>query len=291
MNRHLTSLFVAAVLLVAWAGEAAAQQQYIEGARPTGMAGAYTAVGTGPSGIFHNPAGIATARMYAMSGTYAYTPTNNILNASVVDSQTNPKLSAGAAYSYLFAHEKGEDPSGHDIRLALAVPILPNIMSIGLGGRYAILKQGDSELARGFTMDAGLLFQIVEQFQIGVAAQNLIDICEQQVRCRGITPMTLAGGLAYGKSTAFRLSGDVELDLDTEADDINFRYELGGEYMIAGSFPVRLGYQHREIGRTNHLTGGFGWRENRFGLDASTNVNLNDPSEFTISTSFAFFFN
>ena len=297
MQRHILAVLAAALLLVGVTSPAYAQQtdlpsmQYAEGSRPTGMAGAYTAVATGPSGLFHNPAGIATARMYAIGATYEYTPFGNVLNASVVDSQTNPKLSAGAAYSYLIGHDN-EGVSGHDIRLGLAVPIMPETISVGIGGRYAILKEGDSELARGFTLDAGLLFQIIEQFHAGVTAKNILDICNQPVRCRGVMPFAIAAGVSYGsESTPFRFSGDVGLDINSEADDVNFQYEVGGEYMIAGAVPVRLGYQYRELDTSNHLTAGFGWRKSRFGIDASTNLNLNDLSSFTISSSINLYFN
>lgn len=289
MKRYVLSALVAAATLLGLAGDAAAQQ-YVDGARATGMANAFNALSTGPPGMYHNPAGLATARMYAVSGTYEYTPQGNVLNASIIDSKTNPKLAAEAGYSYLIGHDDTEDPSGHDIRLGLAIPALPNKISVGLGGRYLILNQDGTEFARGFTMDAGILFQIVETFHAGLVARNLLDVC-QQPRCRGVTPRTLGAGVAYGRSTPLNISGDFEVDLNSEADAINFRGEVGAEYMVAGKFPIRAGYNYRTISESHHLDAGFGWRESKFGLDIGSDFNLQDISDLTVSASFSVYFN
>jgi len=289
MKRQILSVLVAAATLIAVAGDAAAQQ-YVDGARPTGMAGAYTAIGTGPTGMYHNPAGIATARMYAVSGTYEYTPAGNVLNASIVDSKTNPKLAAEAGYSYLIAHDDTEKPSGHDMRLALAVPALPNRVSVGLGGRYLILHQNNTELARGFTLDAGFLFQLVETFHAGIVGKNLIDICRQR-RCRGVTPLTVGAGVAYGRTTPFNLSADFNVDVNSQPDDVNFEAEVGGEYMAAGKFPIRAGYNYRTLSNSHHVNAGFGWRESRFGVDVGSKFNVRDISDLTVSATIALYFN
>lgn len=290
MRRFLLVTSIAVVLLVGMVGEAAAQD-FVGGARPVGMGGAFTSIGTGVDGIYHNPAGIATARMYAFGGTYEYTPAGNILNGTIIDSKTNPRLAASAGYSYHIPHNKKTDPKGHDIRLALAVPALPNRVSVGLGGRYLVLKRDGAEFARGFTLDAGLLFQIVKTFHVGVTGQNLIDICQQPARCRGVAPLLVGVGASYGKTTPFRLASDFALDITSEKEDLNFEIDVGAEYLAGGSFPVRLGYRHRTFDQSNHLTGGIGWRQSRFGLDASADFNLNEPEDIYISASFSLYFN
>lgn len=300
-HRIVAALAFAALFSVGSIGDASAQEtaapNYVSGSRPTGAGGAFNAVGTGPPGMYHNPAGIATARMYAFGGTYEYTPTGNVLNGTIVDSKTNPKLAAAAGYSYHIGHDQTEDPQGHDIRLALSVPALPDRVSIGVGGRFLILEQNDTELARGFTLDAGVLFKIADNVHLGVVGSNLIDVCRQPQRCRGVTPRTLGGGFSYGQSTNFRLNGDISVDFNSEADPetgdnrINFLAEGGGEYLIGGSVPVRLGYRHRTLDTSNHVTGGLGWRASQFGLDAGVDVNINDPSALTVSTAFAVYFN
>lgn len=288
--RSLIAVAIVASALCTTIPDAAAQQ-YVSGTRPVGIGGAYNSIGTGPAGLYHNPAGIATARMYALGGTYEYTPQGNILNATIVDSKTNPRLGAAVGYSYLIGRNQTEDPKGHDIRLGLAVPALPDRVSIGLGGRYLILQRDETEFARGFTMDAGVIFKINDDIHLGLSGKNLIDVCRQPARCRGVTPRTVGGGFSYGRSTPFEVTGDFSVDLNSDPDRVHFLAEGGAEYLIAGSVPVRLGYRHRTFDESNHVTGGLGWRTSRFGLDAGVDVNINDPSAITVSTAFAVYFN
>lgn len=289
MKRHILAVLLVVAASMGVATQASAQQ-YFEGARPTGMGGAYTAVGTGLSGMYHNPAGIAAARMYAIGGTYAYTPSGNLLNASVVDSKTNPKLAAEVGYSYLIPHEQA-DPGGHDIRAAIAIPALPERVSLGISGRYLILDRNGTEFARGFTLDAGFLFQILETFHAGLVGKNFIDVCQQPARCRGAAPLTFGAGLAYGKTTPFHISADFAADLGSEADAVNYEVDAGAEYMIGGSFPIRAGYKYRTFDSSNRASLGFGWRESQFGLDVGANMDVADPSVFTVSTTASVYFN
>lgn len=268
-----------------------AAQEYISGARPAGTGQAFTSIATGPSGIYHNPAGVPMANMYAVGGNYQFQPSGSILNASIVDSKTNPKVTAGAGYSYLLDHGDSNAASGHDIRLALAVPALEKRFSVGVGGRYLILDDDGTEFARGFTLDGGVIVRILENLHAGVAGKNLIDICSRPVRCRGVAPRTIAGGISYGRSTAFQLSSDVELDLNSEEENINLEYQFGAEYMAGGSVPLRIGYRHLTLDTSNHVTAGVGWRSARFGADASVDLNVNDISAVTAATSFAIYFN
>ncbi len=260
-------------------------------ARPIGLGEAFHSVSTGTSGLYYNPAGIATARMYAVGGTYEFTPQGNVLNASVVDSKTNQKLSAGVGYSYMLGREQSGLGSGHDIRLALAVPALRDRVSVGLEGRYVIFKGERTEIARGFTMKAGFLFQLIERLHLGISGSNLIDICNQKRRCRGVTPLTLNGGISYGESTSFLVTADVGLDLNSEADGVNLEYKAGAEYMIGGSVPVRLGYQHRTLTGQHLLSTGFGWRTSRFGIDVGGRLDVRNASSIYVSSSFAVYFN
>jgi len=278
------------VVLMGLSPRPGATQEYVAGARPAGIGQAFTSIATGPSGIYHNPAGIPMANMYAVGGNYQFQPSGSLLNASVVDSKTNPKVTAGAGYSYLLEHGDSGAASGHDIRLAFAVPALEKRFSVGIGGRYLILDDDGTEFARGFTLDGGVIVRILENLHAGVAGKNLVDIRSRPVRGQGVAPRTVAGGLSYGLSTAFQFSSDIEFDLNSE-DDLNLEYQIGAEYMAGGSVPLRIGYRHLTIDASNHVTGGIGWRSARFGADASVDINVNDISSVTAATSFAIYFN
>src|SRR5690554_6950857 len=131
-------------------------------ARSQGMGEAFTSIANGTGGIYQNPAGVARSVMYSVDGLFEYTPSGTILNASIVDSKTNPSLAAGAGYSYFFGRDELSHLTGHDIRLALGVPVVPDRVAIGVGGRYMIMTDSsgskDDIFIKGFTLDAGLIF-------------------------------------------------------------------------------------------------------------------------------------
>jgi hypothetical protein len=260
-------------------------------ARPIGLGEAFHSVSTGTSGLYYNPAGIATARMYSVGGTYEFTPQGNVLNASIVDSKTNRNLAAGVGYSYMLGRDQSGLGSGHDIRLALAVPALKDRVSIGIEGRYVIFKGERTEIARGFTMKAGFLFQLIERLHLGVSGSNLIDICNQPRRCQGVTPLTINGGISYGESTSFLVTADVGVDLNSQPGEPNLEYKAGAEYLIGGSVPVRLGYQHRTLTGQHLLGGGLGWRTSRFGIDVGGRLDVRDATDVYVSSSFSVYFN
>ncbi|MFB6262074.1 MAG: hypothetical protein ABEL76_00425 [Bradymonadaceae bacterium] len=295
-NRFRILPFVALLITVGAAIPAHAQEttgsrfDFATGARPLGMSGTYNAVGTGAAGLYHNPAGIAAANMYSLNGTYEFTPSTNVLSASIVDSKTNSNIAAGVGYSYLLGRSELSNSFGHDIRLALAIPAVPDRVSVGVEGRYAILNTDGTELARGFTMEAGFLFRIVDKLKLGVVGRNLIDICDRPRVCRTVTPLTMAGGLAYGEGSPFTATADVEVDLGSEEDQVNLRYQIGGEYLVAGSVPIRVGYEHKTFTETDHVSLGAGWRASRFGIDIAGQMEIQDPEALRISSSFAVYF-
>src|SRR5690554_7620357 len=72
--------------------QSAFAQEFTRGARPAGMGQAYTGVAEGTSALYFNPGGVASRMMYQAEGLYEYTPTGSILNASIIDSKTNPDV-------------------------------------------------------------------------------------------------------------------------------------------------------------------------------------------------------
>jgi hypothetical protein len=282
--KRIAVLAVLALMMGA-ASTASAQDpaDFVEGSRPVGMGGAFTSVGTGPVGLYHNPSGIALAKMYGLGANYQFTPTGHILNASVVDSKTNPNVAAGAGYSYIFGREDA-DPQGHDIRLGLAVPILKNKISFGLGGRYLILDSGNTEIVNHFTLDAGIIVRPVEQLRIGVAGKNMIDVCDQATRCGSVAPQMFAGGISFGDATNFMISGDVEADFTSEPDTVNMEYQFGGE-VLAGPVPIRAGYEHRTLTEAHNVSLGLGYKHSKFGVDVGGRMDVTNIDRFTIAVS------
>lgn len=262
--------------------------------RAAGMGEAFTSIANGTGGIYHNPAGVARAVMYSVDGLFEYTPSGTILNASIVDSKTNPSLAAGAGYSYFFGRDELSHLTGHDIRLALGIPVVPDRVAIGVGGRYLIMTDSsgakDDQLIKGFTLDAGLIFRLADMLHLGFAGKNLINVCDDDPRCRGLAPTTVTGGLSLGRETSFMLSADVGFDLTTR-EDAALNVGVGAEYLISGIIPIRAGFMHRGAIEHNYITFGGGWRSSAAGVDLSYQHDLQNSSEVGyIAGSFSLYF-
>jgi hypothetical protein len=287
MSQFLVGLLVGSAILASVPEVSA--QEFSGGTRSVGLGNAYTAVATGVDGIYHNPAGIAHAIMYNIGGRYAYNPRGNVLNASIVDSKTNPSLSAGVSYSYFSSHEDENKTISHDLRAALAIPALPEQVSLGVGGRLLISETDGVENVNGITLDAGVLFEATEQLRFGFAGQNLIDVCKKDNECGGVAPRTIHGGFSFGDSQIFLLSGDISADL-TSRDELQIGADVGTEYQIAGAFPVRLGYSYRQLESANYVSGGLGWRSSQAGVDAAYRQNISRMDNFEVTTTISLYF-
>lgn len=258
---------------VVWTTAASAQDasappiNFMRTVRAQGMANAYNAIGLGAGGVYHNPAGIMAAKMYTIDGAYEYTPSGNLLNLTLVDSKLNPYVGAGVGYSYFFGRGDN-DSSGHDLKMALAAPVVANRISVGAALRYMTFSTDDIEILQGWTFDVGALIRVVDDFHIGVVGRSLIELCENQARCGGLAPTTVGGGLAYGNARSFVLTGDFELDL-TSADDASPIVEVGGEYFLAGMVPLRLGFAYHGLDDRSELALGAGWRTATAGFEAA----------------------
>jgi hypothetical protein len=272
---------IACVALMMLAPSMGWAQDFMQGTRAAGMGEAFTAVSNGTGGIYNNPAGIARSIMYTVDGTFQYTPTGTVLGFGIVDSKTNPSVSAGFGLNYYFARANSADITALDLRLPLAIPVVAERISIGLAGRYLKVNQSvenddgsktDVAVMSGFTLDAGGLFRVADEFYLGVAAKNLIDVCDKPLLCRTLAPLTIGGGLAFDNRELV-LSVDVDADLGSR-DTTVMNFGVGGEYLIQGMIPLRLGFLRRGAAEQNLLTVGSGWVSKTASVEASYQHNL-----------------
>lgn len=290
---HLIALGVVAVATPASA------QEFSQGVRSAGMGEAFTSVATGTSAIFHNPAGAARVPMYSLDAGYEYTPEGNVLSASVLDSKTNSSIAAGIGYGHYFGRGDN-DIRGHDFRLALALPVVPDKISVGLGGRWLLIKdtetlpnaEGDPvptdvQLMNGPTIDAGIMFRVSKAVHFGVAAQNLIDQCKKAA-CRTLAPTLISGGGSLALEFGLLMSADAGVDLTT-ADKPAPDLGVGAEYVIAKMVPVRAGYQYRGGLEQHLLTLGLGWTSTSAGVDFGYQLDLEDTSKMFFMGSFSIY--
>ena len=300
MDRKIINGWIVVAILAI--SSTASAQEFSQGVRPAGMGDAFTSVAVGTDALHHNPAGAARAVMYALDASYEYTPEGNVLSASVVDSKTNPNVAAGIAYGYYFGRGDN-DLRGHDIRLGLAIPVLPERISVGVGGRYLLIKdtilqespdtgeevQTDVQRINGPTLDAGILFKASNQLHLGIVGQNLIDQCHEACEptpARHIAPTRISGGIGFSTESGFLIAGDGGVDL-TDSDSPALDAGVGAEYLIQGMVPLRAGYQYRGAFPQHLLTIGAGWRSSAAGVDLGYQLDLLDTSNMFIMGSFS----
>lgn len=243
-----------------------ASPDFSPGIGAAGMGQAQNALSIGTNGVYNNPAGIARSYMFALEGGFIYTDDGNVLSAAIVDSKTNPKISAGVGFNYYFSRTEGLDLTGIDVRVPIAIPVVQDRVSIGIAGRFTKLKAGELEVLNGFSLDAGAIFRVVDQLSLGISAKNLIDPCENQT-CEGWIPLTIGGGAAYNM-TDLAFAVDVDADLSSTSSVV-INAEVGGEYLAVKMVPVRLGFRRLGLTESNRITAGTGWRSKTAGLDLS----------------------
>lgn len=301
---------MAAVALVFSPGEAAAQEEdtffadpppqfgfnYGETDTPRSgaMGGALRALGGGNTAHYLNPANMGITRLYHIQALAQFTPEagRHLYGGAIVDSTR--RLSGGVSFIGGFQDSEGIDRSHLDARVSLAFAITERF-HLGLSGRYMSLDQeglgplgasrtsgglvddegGRESLVNTVTFDAGVTIKATDELHIGLSGQNLT------YPNNGLLPTTAGGGIGYG-------TRDFSIEIDALADfsswvDISPRVMVGGEYLIANRFPIRAGYRFDLLAGSlldpsHQLSGGFGYVDTSFAVEAGVRRTLTGPS-------------
>jgi hypothetical protein len=256
----------------------------IETGRSAAMAGALRALGNGVTGVYQNPANIAMTRVYHLQALAQIWPEarRQTYGAAAVDSMSG-RLAGAIAGQYGVLDPDGVNRRWTDVRLALALPLSERFFA-GLTGRYLKLRQAgtgragfslppssasaglsDQSIVENFSFDAGITVKPTENVSLGVLGTNLTN------PGHGFQPMTLGGGLALGTSEV-TVEGDLAWDFSTFTDAsgssrTKVRAMLGGEYLAADHFPVRVGYRYDQGQKTHALSFGLGYIDPQFSVE------------------------
>jgi hypothetical protein len=175
-----------------------------EGTRAQGMGGATRAWALADSAILLNPAGMPLAKSYNVEAAYAYGSrlSEQFLHASVVDSTSAINLAGGIYYTYHRDDPAGVSGRGHEVGVALAMPLGP-MLALGATGKWLHLQGADAGAktepaagmaaltATGLTVDVGANFRPVPELSFAVVGVNLADLHQAQA------PQMLTYGAAF----------------------------------------------------------------------------------------------
>lgn len=314
---RLSPLLVAA--FVALFSAAASAQDFV-GTRALSLGEAYRAIATGNDAIYMNPAGIAGVPRYSPELHYNFNldKEDHQFDLSVVDSKT-AQVAAGLAYTFQGRELTRRLTLQHTATLALAYPIFPRMLTVGVGLKYVNISDAViGNYLNALSGDVGVLANLPGGISLAAVGYNLIPIKSTDVPISAafaaawdLGPLS---GLIFGGMPAF---GNVPNAAGTPAPPklgdlrgplsgltlsfdwyINFftlygpqsRISTGVEYLLFDMVPLRAGYQWDQE-RDDHLVSvGAGFIVPYFGLDVAYQQSVVDLDHRTFSMSLKFFF-
>lgn len=246
------------------------------------------------SAVYHNPAGMSRAFIYAAEALYARDAAGqNVAGVNIVDSKTQQNLGVGVSYGYQFSDSDAPVKSdGHDVRLALSHPLSDRIHA-GVGLRYLHLdREADEgvevEDLKGFTLDAGVLVEVGSGIHLGVSGENLIDLDDPAV------PRQLGGALGF-TGESFTLDVDVMADFDRHPEgETAVVVATGLELLVADTIPLRVGYTWDGALEESWVGGGVGFITKGAGsnggqVSISYRQNVTDTEHYVFSAGLTVF--
>lgn len=248
----------------------------VEDARTAAFGGGLSALGSGVSGIFGNPAGIGASQVYHVGALASVWPEarRQTYGAAAVDSVTT-RLAAGVGFAWTDQDPDGIKRRSSDLRIVLAYPFSDKV-SFGVAGRYLKLTQeglgplGQSYPSGGlrgepivntWSFDAGLTLRPSKNFGLGAYGSNLSN------PGTGYQPTTAGGGIGVGNE-------NVAFEIDALADFTTWqrttaRVMAGLEYLAGDHLPLRVGYRWDEGMDAHAVSAGIGYIDPTFSIDLS----------------------
>jgi hypothetical protein len=272
----------------------------IQNPRDMAFGGAQAALGTSTVALYGNPAGLTLARVYHFEGLAAVSPEarRQSYGIAAVDSSTS-RLAGGIAGTVNMLDPDGIHRTWTDVRLGLAYA-LGDRFSVGAAARYLRANQGitsgpfgaslasdgspSGPVLNDLTFDLGATLVPADGFRIGIVGKNLTNPGV------GFAPTTLQGGAGY-TSDLFSVEADAMADFTTYKSTAG-RYMAGAELFLGGHVPLRLGYRFDDGTQTHSVSGGLGYIDSKWSVEASVRQDVVSEHPSTmIGLSFRFFYN
>jgi len=229
----------------------------LQHSRNIAMGGAYEALGYGAEAIGGNPAALTLYKRYQIEATGSWDIPQGFGFGSVgLADSTNP-LAAGITYHFA-TYGGPERRWAHLTTLALAYGI-GDIIHLGVAARHHVLVGGSN--TNSISMNAGVIVRPVSFLTFGFSGHNLISVYN-----RDVTRYFVA---SISAQILGQLSPAFDLRMDFNQVNPRLAYHAGIEWLIANSFPLRVGYQYDGIMNHQYLSGGIGWFSDGSGVDLS----------------------
>lgn len=259
--------------------------------RMTALGGATRGTANSLSALYSNPANLAASQVYHVGAFGQIYPEarRQSYGGAIVDSLiSSTGLAGGLGGVWTMQDPDGIRREWMDLRFALGLP-LGDVFLLGLTGKYVTLQQngngplGASQASGGLrgtniiqtvTFDAGATLRPTKEFFIALTGQNLSN--------PETTLLPLMGGLGIGYATPdFGISGDAVLESRTY-EKTRVRANVGGEVLLADRIAVRGGYRYDQGLESHALSGGLGYVDPRYAIDASLRHGVSGPGYWAV---------
>lgn len=255
-------------------------------ARPTGMAGAYSAVVGDADAVFYNPAGIAQLSTNEISGTYLkYFQAINYGSLSGVMPVGSGVFGMGINYLGITDIPKRsaddiDDPDGTskpdtftaaDTAILIAYAMkntIPSILeNLDLGVNLKFTYQTiDDESAFSAMIDLGAYYPVSNNVSLAISIQNAGLPVKFKEEADPL-PLNFKVGSAYKPVDGLTIACDIN---EYIVDQMLYA-SLGAEYWVVDMIGIRAGYKYGydtdSLGSAVGFSGGLGFRYSGVGLD------------------------
>lgn len=219
------------------------------------MGGAYEALGYGAEAIGGNPAALSMYSRYQIEGSGSWDiPQGYGFGSLAIADSTNP---VAAGVSYTFATYGGSDRRYAHLTTLASAYAIADWIHLGVAARHHVLVGASN--TNSISINAGLLFRPVKYVTFGFSGHNLIWVYNRDVTRYFVASIS---GQLFGQ-----LSPAFDLRMDFNLPNPRLAYHAGLEWLIAESFPVRLGYQYDGIANHQYISAGIGWFSEGSGVD------------------------
>ena len=252
----------------AWAGAGRSGAQILLqdfGARPAGMAGAYTALGSDINSLDWNPAGIANLEKIDVTLMH-WSGVESMTTEWVAGAVPVPGLGTLAA-QFVYAGQPPIDNQVPDqgtvevrdmvFGVSFATTLAPGLR-VGINGKMAVLTLGPSDTS-ALAIDLGAQYDIDDVTRVGAAVRQLgSDVKFNSDEDPLPTTWVIGVSRVFAGDGPHSFNADV--DVDYLAPEQNTTVRVGGEYWFRHLLALRAGYAYSYQKTINTFSAGVGFR-------------------------------